>query len=255
MLYHYGCVALTSRINTYEALSVCLSVFLSVRLFTCLSLCPPYIIIQVCLCDHLPVCLPDYLSVPRWKGPRRYETRYNQRRLDYFSRVRQLKIAFYPWKAWHCIAMKVKLRIRGKLDSLMRCVPGEEGDMSDDDSHHQTVNHSFPKLFLLRSSFSFFIPFSHIFSLLHHHVLFSLYIPVSRVHFQALRTVTRSQRVLRIRVLQDWRGYANRLLMGPFQVMVKLERERDGWREGRKEGNRGRWREEKKEGIDEGERR
>jgi hypothetical protein len=41
--------------------------------------------------------------------------------------------------------------------------------------------------------------------------------------------------VLRIRVLQDWRGYANRLLMGPFQVMVKLERERDGWREGKRE--------------------
>ena len=38
------------------------------------------------------------------------------------------------------------------------------------------------------------------------------------MHFQALRAVTRSQRVLRIRVLEDWRGYANRLLVGPFQV-------------------------------------
>jgi hypothetical protein len=28
-----------------------------------------------------------------------------------------------------------------------------------------------------------------------------------------------------MRVLQDWRGYANRLLMGPFQVRVRLERE------------------------------
>jgi len=38
------------------------------------------------------------LDRKRWKAPRRYEVRYSQKRVDYFSRLRLLKSVFRPWK-------------------------------------------------------------------------------------------------------------------------------------------------------------
>ena len=56
----------------------------------------------------------------RWKGAGRYVARYNQRRLDNFSRVRVLRAIFFPWKARHVITMKVRGALRRKTEQLVR---------------------------------------------------------------------------------------------------------------------------------------
>ena len=69
-------------------------------------------------------CFTSNLSPPttssRWKSARHYEVRYNSRRLDYFSKMRQLKIVWYPWKARHLIMCKVKLKQKTFLTRFVR---------------------------------------------------------------------------------------------------------------------------------------
>ena len=56
----------------------------------------------------------------RWKGAGRFVTRYNQRRLDNFSRVRVLRSIFSPWKACHVISMKMREALRRKTEQIIR---------------------------------------------------------------------------------------------------------------------------------------
>lgn len=56
----------------------------------------------------------------RWKSARHYEVRYNNRRLDYFSRLRQLKLVWLPWKTRHVIMCKVKVKQRLQLTRFLR---------------------------------------------------------------------------------------------------------------------------------------
>ena len=51
---------------------------------------------------------------------------YNQKKLDYFSRVRQLRVVFRPWKARHLLLMQVKAKMRYKLMQFTRWVMYDE---------------------------------------------------------------------------------------------------------------------------------
>jgi len=48
------------------------------------------------------------LQRKRWPGPRKYEVRYNQKRIDHFTRTRLLRYAFYPLK--HLVEIEFKGR-------------------------------------------------------------------------------------------------------------------------------------------------
>lgn len=95
--------------------------------------------LSFCLCFNLLYCsyLPSILSSPaltfppsspflsfptliRWKSARHYEVRYNHKRLSYFSRIRQIKIVFYPWKARHLLMHAVKVKERTNLTKFIR---------------------------------------------------------------------------------------------------------------------------------------
>lgn len=52
------------------------------------------------------------LERKRWLAPRRYEVRYNQKRVDYFARLRVLKSIFKPWKEKQKIWREVNRRFR-----------------------------------------------------------------------------------------------------------------------------------------------
>ena len=62
------------------------------------------------------------LDRKRWPGPRKYEVKYNQKRVNNFGRVRLLKTIFKAWKAYFSIQYKVKLKFRSKVAQLVSTV-------------------------------------------------------------------------------------------------------------------------------------
>lgn len=81
------------------------------------------VMIDCCFILHIfysNLSFPSRYMYARWKGAGRYVARYNQCRLDNFSRVRVLRAIFFPWKACHVIAMKVRGALRRKTEQLIR---------------------------------------------------------------------------------------------------------------------------------------
>jgi len=58
------------------------------------------------------------LDRKRWPGPRKYEIRYNQKRVDNFSRNRIRRMIFRGWKAYFKIQLKVKSAVRKRCAQL-----------------------------------------------------------------------------------------------------------------------------------------
>jgi hypothetical protein len=54
------------------------------------------------------------LERKRWLAPRRYEVRYNQKRVDHFSRLRVLRSIFKPWKDKQKIWREVNRRYKNR---------------------------------------------------------------------------------------------------------------------------------------------
>jgi hypothetical protein len=59
------------------------------------------------------------LDRKRWPGPRKYEIRYNQKRIDNFARIRCEKLIFSGWKAYFSIQLAVKRKYQKKLSSFI----------------------------------------------------------------------------------------------------------------------------------------
>jgi hypothetical protein len=59
------------------------------------------------------------LDRKRWPGPRKYEIRYNQKRIDNFARIRCEKLIFSAWKAYFSIQLTVKRKYQNKLSSFI----------------------------------------------------------------------------------------------------------------------------------------
>ncbi len=59
------------------------------------------------------------LDRKRWPGPRKYEVRYNQKRVDNFSRIRCERSIFKAWKAYFSIQLKVKRSYQKKLSQFI----------------------------------------------------------------------------------------------------------------------------------------
>jgi hypothetical protein len=60
------------------------------------------------------------LDRKRWPGPRKYEVRYNQKRVNHFYQVRIEKLVFIAWKSYFLIQHEVKIRFQRKLTSFVR---------------------------------------------------------------------------------------------------------------------------------------
>lgn len=60
------------------------------------------------------------LDRKRWPGPRKYEVRYNQKRVDHFSKVRSQKLVFVAWKAYFGIQHRVKVLFQHKMAQHMQ---------------------------------------------------------------------------------------------------------------------------------------
>lgn len=58
------------------------------------------------------------LDRKRWPGPRKYEIRYNQKRVDNFSQNRIRRMIFRGWKAYFKIQLKVKNAVRKRCAQL-----------------------------------------------------------------------------------------------------------------------------------------
>lgn len=102
------------------------------------------------------------LDRKKWKSARRYEVRYNHKRLDYFARIRQIRIVWIPWKARHLLMRLVKLKLRTYLTAFIR------------------------------------------------------------KYFDALRTITGAQHVLRAKVIHTWQTYATEIMGTPFHAWANL---------------------------------
>jgi hypothetical protein len=59
------------------------------------------------------------LDRKRWPGPRKYEVKYNQKRVDNFSRLRLQRSVFQAWKGYFSIQYIVKRRFQKKLTEFM----------------------------------------------------------------------------------------------------------------------------------------
>jgi hypothetical protein len=55
------------------------------------------------------------LDRKRWPGPRKYEVRYNQKRVDNFARLRCEKLIFLAWKEYFHVQITVKRKYQSKL--------------------------------------------------------------------------------------------------------------------------------------------
>lgn len=62
------------------------------------------------------------LDRKRWPGPRKYEVRYNQKRVDNFARIRCERVVFAAWKAYFGIQHIVKLKYQHKVAMHMKAV-------------------------------------------------------------------------------------------------------------------------------------
>ncbi len=55
------------------------------------------------------------LDRKRWPGPRKYEVRYNQKRVDHFAKVRCQRLIFSAWKDYFAIQHQVKVLYQKKV--------------------------------------------------------------------------------------------------------------------------------------------
>lgn len=64
------------------------------------------------------------LDRKRWPAPRKYEVRYNQKRVDYFSEVRCLRLVFGAWgvyqKRMHVVRVKYQQKIASFIGQVFR---------------------------------------------------------------------------------------------------------------------------------------
>ncbi|RYG67037.1 hypothetical protein EON64_08350, partial [archaeon] len=62
------------------------------------------------------------LDRKRWPGPRKYEVRYNQKRVDFFSKVRCERFVYSAWKAYFAVQLQVKRRFQRKKAQFIMSV-------------------------------------------------------------------------------------------------------------------------------------
>lgn len=62
------------------------------------------------------------LDRKRWPGPRKYEVRYNQKRVNNFTKIRCERMIFYAWKAYFEIQYTVKRKYQHKVASFMQLI-------------------------------------------------------------------------------------------------------------------------------------
>ncbi len=63
------------------------------------------------------------LDRKRWPGPRKYEVRYNQKQVNYFTQIRIEKLVFWAWKIFFAKQKKVKVfRIKLLTKRVMQIV-------------------------------------------------------------------------------------------------------------------------------------
>jgi hypothetical protein len=55
------------------------------------------------------------LDRKRWKGPRKYEIRYNQKRVNTFARKRAIAYVWYPWSQFFRIEKAVKKSVQRQV--------------------------------------------------------------------------------------------------------------------------------------------
>ena len=69
--------------------------------------------------DHVYM-VSQGLDRKRWKGPRKYEIRYNQKRIDTFARHRILKFVLKPWMLFNKMRCRVKQLKQRQLGMFIR---------------------------------------------------------------------------------------------------------------------------------------
>ena len=69
--------------------------------------------------DHVYM-VSEGLDRKRWKGPRKYEIRYNQKRVNTFARKRAIAYVWYPWSQFFRMEKAVKKSMQRQVARFVK---------------------------------------------------------------------------------------------------------------------------------------